>query len=35
MTETTGEEYVCEICEERFESERALERHVREVGLVE
>jgi hypothetical protein len=27
-------EYECEACEKRFESEAALERHLRDVGLV-
>lgn len=33
--DTDAEEYVCEACGESFESEEALERHVREVGLVD
>ncbi len=28
-------EYVCEVCEETFESEAALERHVHDAGLVD
>ncbi|MFT4882398.1 MAG: hypothetical protein ACI9HI_002422 [Salinirussus sp.] len=28
-------EYVCDICEERFESEAELERHIHDVGLVD
>jgi hypothetical protein len=28
-------EYVCEACEERFDSEAELERHVHDVGLVD
>jgi hypothetical protein len=33
----TGEsgEFVCDICEESFDSQRALRRHVHEVGLVD
>jgi len=27
------EEHVCEVCERRFESETALERHVHDTGL--
>lgn len=27
--------YVCDACGKRFETEEALERHVREVGLVD
>jgi len=34
MSERNGE-YVCEACEREFESEAALQQHVREVGLVE
>ena len=30
-----NEEHVCEACGKSFESEEALERHVREVGLVD
>ncbi len=32
-TETT--DYVCEACEKRFETEAELERHVRNVGIVD
>ena len=35
VTNPSNEEYVCEICEETFETERALERHIHEVGLVD
>ena len=36
MTDDTDEgKHVCEACGESFESEAALERHVREVGLAE
>jgi len=34
MSETDGE-YVCTACEKAFESEAALQRHVRDVGLVD
>lgn len=27
--------YVCDICDEQFDSERELQRHVHRVGLVE
>ena len=27
--------FVCEACEKRFDSEAALERHLRDVGLVD
>ena len=33
--ETDDEEHVCEACGKSFESEAALERHIREEGLVE
>ncbi|WP_265110644.1 hypothetical protein [Halosolutus halophilus] len=33
--ENNGDEYICDICEERFDSSDALEKHVHEVGLVE
>lgn len=33
-TDQSGE-FVCDICEESFDSQRALERHVHEVGLVD
>jgi hypothetical protein len=35
VTEPSTTEFVCEICNETFESERALERHVHDVGLVD
>jgi len=35
MTETESDEVVCDICGETFESERELERHVHDVGLVD
>lgn len=35
MADDNDEEHVCEACGESFESEEALERHVREVGLVD
>ncbi len=28
-------EYVCEVCGERFRSERAMKRHVHDIGLVD
>ena len=31
----TGDEHVCEACEESFETETALERHLHESGLVD
>lgn len=31
----TGDEHVCETCEESFETETALERHLHEAGLVD
>ena len=34
-TDQNGDEYVCEACGESFESEEALDRHIREVGLVD
>jgi len=33
MNETETSEYVCEACDERFETERELDHHVRDVGL--
>jgi len=35
MADTNEDEYVCEACEETFESEDALRRHVQDVGLVD
>jgi DNA-directed RNA polymerase subunit RPC12/RpoP len=35
MADDSDDEYVCEACGERFESEEALEKHVHEVGLTE
>jgi len=35
MTEHSAAEFVCEVCAETFESERALERHVHDAGLVD
>lgn len=34
-TEFSDDEHVCEACGKRFETEEALERHIREVGLVD
>jgi DNA-directed RNA polymerase subunit RPC12/RpoP len=34
-SESSSEEYVCEACGKSFETERALERHIHEVGLVD
>ena len=34
-SESSEEEYVCGVCGESFPTERALERHVHEVGLVD
>jgi hypothetical protein len=35
MNDTERAEYVCEVCDERFETERELRRHVHDVGLVD
>lgn len=35
MTDRTTDEHVCEVCDERFESEAALEDHVHDVGIVD
>ncbi len=35
MDADQSEEYVCEVCGERFSSERARQRHVHDVGLVD
>jgi hypothetical protein len=34
-TDSSDEECVCDVCGETFESERDLDRHVHEVGLVD
>ena len=33
--DTPDEPYVCEICDESFETESELTRHVRDVGIVD
>jgi len=33
--DTEASEYVCEACEKAFETEAELERHIRDVGLVD
>jgi transposase-like protein len=35
VTDSSDQQYVCDICGETFQSERALNRHVHEVGLVD
>lgn len=35
MSESETDTYVCDACGRQFESEAALERHVKEVGLVD
>ncbi len=34
-TESSDEEYVCGVCGETFETKRALDRHIHEVGIVD
>ncbi|SIS13619.1 hypothetical protein [Natronorubrum thiooxidans] len=33
--ENEADEFVCGICDERFDSADALEKHIHEIGLVE
>lgn len=35
MNAEPTETYVCEVCDETFESREALERHVHDVGIVD
>jgi len=35
MGDTDTDGHVCEVCEERFDSEAALRRHVHDAGLVD
>jgi len=35
VSESDTDGHVCKVCEERFETERALRRHVHEQGIVD